>query len=438
MDRSRAHVTSPRTRIARDDRGFTIIESLTAATILLVVAVGVMLVLVTTSGWYAQAAVRTMASTVANKSMSLTLSRNSTELHYASEGESWPAAIPFSRTETTSIGVYSVETSMALATDPATGFLMTRITVTVDPVNQRLDPPVSIIRYASGWQGMASSPEGLKVPVQVQCSIRAAGVRVQLLAPDNFSEARYAVTDSNGLAVFKDVTERSDGYFLTSDPRFGTDIRPEHFPTRILPTHGGSINNPILFVNKYTLQVVRSAVPAVLRIGVYRDAGWRFSEGQPVSTTLPYSTIYTPGDSERTLTVYAKPNLNAGAGDGLYGGVGAQTRYPNDAMVVNSAPVFVYSAKVNAYGVACIEVPWTTEAVQGQSWTVWCTTDGADGRQRHTINCSTAITGGWPVDALSSTRPELPSSGVYLEIPQWSFLGAAVAAVPPDPTPPAR
>jgi hypothetical protein len=312
---------------------------------------------------------------------------------------------------------------MADAVDPATGIPMTRIIVTAYPANNPLDPPVSVTRYASGWQTMPSVAQGLKVPVHVQCSIHAAGVRVQLLDPDTLAELRYAVTDSTGLAVFSDVQERPDGYFLTSDPRFGTDIRPQHFPTRVLPTHGGSIENPIMSVNNYSLAVVRSSVAAVLRIGVYRGAGWRFSDGVPVSTTLPYSTI-------EGLTVYAKPVLNSIAADTGMNGVGNQNRYPNDQTLV-------YSGTVNAYGVAVIQIPWTTEPDQNQHWTVWCTTQvpGQPAGPPHVLQCSPVVTGGWPADTLSATRPELPATGSYTDIPQWPFLGAAVAGTP-DPTPP--
>lgn len=58
------------------DDGFTLIESLTASAILLVVAVGVINTLVTTGGWYAQARLRTEANAVANQVMSVILSRN--------------------------------------------------------------------------------------------------------------------------------------------------------------------------------------------------------------------------------------------------------------------------------------------------------------------------------------------------------------------------
>jgi Tfp pilus assembly protein PilV len=417
---------SARAHIARDESGFTLIESVTAAVVLLVIAAGVMTVLISTAGWYAKATVRTQASAVASRAMAVILSRNNPMQSYLGAGVTttavWPDVIPVSRNETTPLGVYSVDTSMALATDPATGLIMTKVVVTAYPASQTLDPPVSLTRYTSGWQEYNPEQITFKVPVQVQCSIRAAGVRVQLLDPATMAEAFYAVTDASGLASFSDIPERPDGYFLTSDYRFGTDIRPVNFPTRILPTHGGSISNPILSVNTYSLQVVRSSVPALLRVGVFRGAGWRFASGVAVSTPLPYSTV-------DNLTVYAQPTLNVLSPDSGMNGIGNQDAYPPNGTMV-------YSAIVNAYGIACIQIPWTTDPGASQYWTVWCTTQ-LPGQQpvKHVLTCSTAVTGGWTSGVGSISRPELPSTGAYSDIPQWSFLGSTNPG-PLDSTPP--
>jgi prepilin-type N-terminal cleavage/methylation domain-containing protein len=72
---------------ARDD-GFTLIESLTAAAILLIIAVAIVTTLIATGGWYSSARTRTEANTVANEVMSLILSRNYSDIHYAGANES--------------------------------------------------------------------------------------------------------------------------------------------------------------------------------------------------------------------------------------------------------------------------------------------------------------------------------------------------------------
>jgi prepilin-type N-terminal cleavage/methylation domain-containing protein len=434
VERTGAPTVGARARIARDDRGFTLIESITAAVVLLVIAAGVMTVLISTAGWYAKATVRTQASAVAAQAMAVILSRNNPMGSYLGAGVTttavWPDAIPVSRNETTPLGVYSVDTSMALATDPATGLVMTRVIVSAYPASQTLDPPVSLTRYTSGWQEYAPEQIGFNVPVTVQCindnpqdTGSMAGIRVQLLDPETMAEDYYAVTDATGTASFINIPERPDGYFLTSDPRFGTDMRPVNFPTRKLPTHGGSISNPILIDNKYSLHVMRSSFPALLRVGVFRGAGWRFSGGVAVSTPPPYSTV-------DNLTVYAQPTLNVLSPDAGMNGIGNQDTYPPNGTLV-------YSATVNAYGIACIQIPWTTDPSASQYWTVWCTTQipGQQSVVKHVLTCSTAVTGGWTSGVASISRPELPSTGAYTDIPQWSFLGSANPG-PLDPTPP--
>ena len=326
--------------------------------------------------------------------MAIILSRNNPMASYLGAGVTttavWPDVIPVSRNETTPLGVYSVDTSMALATDPATGLIMTRVVVTAYPANGALDPPVSVTRYASGWQEYAAEQIGFKVPVQVQCSIHAAGVRVQLLDPATMAEAYHALTDPNGLAVFSNIPERPDGYFLNIDPRFGPPVKPINFPTRILPTHGGSISNPILTVNTYSLSVMSSNVKTYLRVGVYRGAGWRFSNGVAVSTPLPYSTV-------DNLTVYAQPTLNVISPDSGMNGIGNQDRYPPNGTMV-------YSWPVNAFGVAEIPIDYMTDPTADQYWTVWCTTQvPGHAPVKHVLQCSTAVTGG-PASGVSAAE----------------------------------
>jgi prepilin-type N-terminal cleavage/methylation domain-containing protein len=434
LDRRATRQTSQRT--ARDDRGFTIIESITAAAILLVVAAGVVTVLITTAGWYSKATVRTMASTVANKTMSVVLSRNSSELHYADAGQEWPTGIPFSRPETTTLGVFSVETSMAPAIDPATQVLMTRVTVTVNPEGQELDPPVQVVRYASGWQQTAASTTAFYVTVKVQLmglddsvfpdGEGMKGARVQLLDADTLGESYYATTNDSGVATFYKVLEGQ--YYLTSDPRFGTDIRPLHFPMRISPTHGGSVNNPIMSVNSYELTVVRSANAAMLRVGAFKTEGWTVVNGQLVNPEVPYKLVTTQAGGP--LEVYASPVLNAGEAQnaGFYGMGDEATLYPLESKLP------IYRAMANAYGVAPIQIPYTTDEGEAQYWKVWCRTKDAAGVVTvHTL--TTDRPGGWESRV---QRPEgaFDSDPQYCNIVQFPRLGEGATAVN-DPTMPA-
>lgn len=404
------------------DGGFTLIESLTAAAILLVIAVAIVTTLIATGGWYASARIRTEASAVANEVMSLILSRNYADIHYAESNQPWPAGIqrtmPWS---TNGYGDFTVETSMTPTIDPATGIDMMQIVVTAYPVDRPLTPEVAVIRFASGWQQQAASTKEFEVPVRVELhgtpmgdGLNLRGVRVQLLNVDSLAETRYAVTDANGVADFGLVKEGQ--YFLTSDPRFGTDIRPKFFPNRVFPTHAGTANNPIQAKVTYPLEVVRSNVPAVLKVGVYKTKGFTNpQETSPGSKEWGWDQPERPYKPVYGLTVYAQPTLNAvGSGTGTYG---YGTKYPETSILPNAG---VYAGTVNAYGVATIEVPWTLET-SSQYWTVWCTVKDASNR-----TTKLTITDVWPADwtsIISQPDGTDPKYGDYSKIPQWQHLG---------------
>jgi len=412
---------------ARDD-GFTLIESITASAILLIIAVAVITTLVTTGGWYAKARMRTEASSVANEVMSLILSRNYADIHYAEEGVEWPTGILQDMTWPTAIGEFAVETSLTPTIDPSTGIDMLQIIVTASPVGEALDPPVSVIRYASGWQQDSAITEKIKVPVQVQIVMADSqeaggdtgslrGARVQLLDATSTVEAYYAVTNDAGVATFPNVEEGQ--YFLTCDPRFGTDIRPRNFPVRVFPTHGGSANNPIKAVVKYTLNVVRRDTEAILRVGAYRSTGWTKPLGGGINSWTPPPTPYQPVEG---LVIYARPNLNtSGSGSGTlrYG-----TKYPQASQLPGGG---VYSGVVNAYGVAVIKVPWTIDPNEGQTWDVWCTTrNSATGVEtKHTL--VDYAPGSW-VKELHLI--DLPVDGDFARTPQWDVSDGLENAVP--------
>lgn len=406
---------------ARED-GFTLIESITAATILLIIAVAVMTTLITTGGWYAKARMRTEASSVASEVMSKILSRNYADIHYADQGVDWPEGIP----QSFEWRGFSIDTSMTPTVDPSTGIDMLQIIVTANPSGRdALDPAVSVIRYASGWQQDSANTETMTVPVQVQIVLSDSeggadtgtlrGARVQLLADSpGVPEVYYAVTDDAGIATFPKVQEA--GYFLTCDPRFGSILRPRNFPVRVFPTHGGSSNNPIKAVVKYTLPVVRRDRAAVLRVGAYRSTGWTKPFGSPwAHPPTPYQPVLG-------LTVYARPNLNdSSSGSGT---LGYGTKYPTADQLPNGG---IYTGTVNAYGVAVIEIPWTCDPDDGQSWEVWTwTKDSVTGQTtKHTL--TSYATGSWVTDL---SIIDLPADGNFANTPQWDVSDGLANAVP--------
>lgn len=401
-----------------DDAGFTLIESLAAAGILLVVAGGVITTLIATSNWYANARLRTQAYSVANQVMSNVLARNYTDIHFAAAGETWPTGIP-ERLDWPQSGAkqFTVLTSMETTTDPKTALEMKKISVSAIPANQSLTPTVTVVRFASGWQGMASSTQRFYVTVKVrlvplQVSDHVGrGARVQLLDPDTLAESYFATTDNDGVATFYHVLEGQ--YYLTSDPRFGTNIRPVRFPQRISPTHGGSANNPIMPVNSYDLLVTNSNIGATLRVGAYRTEGWTVVGGLPQPPDIPYRVI-------QGLTIYAAPVLNGTSSltSGYYG-MGDAPLYPAESKLG------VYSATVNAYGVAAIPIPWTIDP-STQYWRVWCRTVDSSGHvTEHPL--STTASGGWDGRV---QRPDgaFNNPAVYGSIPQFPRLGDGVSA----------
>jgi uncharacterized protein (DUF2236 family) len=85
----------------------------------------------------------------------------------------------------------------------------------------------------------------------------------------------------------------------------------------------------------------------------------------------------------------------------------------------------VYSATVNAYGVAAIPIPWTIEPTT-QYWRVWCrTVDAAGTVTEHTL--VTTASGAWDSRV---QRPEgaFNNPASYGNIPQFSRLGVNVSA----------
>jgi Tfp pilus assembly protein PilV len=422
-------------RRSRADGGFTVIESLTASAILLVIAVGVVTVLVTTAGWYANARLRTQAYAAANQVMANILSRNYAQIKVSTTSNAtYPQEIPASMSwPQTGTAEFTVLTSMETTTDEKTGLDMTLVSVSAIPVGQSLDPTVTVTRYASGWQTMATSTDKFPVTVKVQLYTPSAssrdvppwdGARVQLLDVNDLHEVAFALTDADGVATMYNVPE--DRYYLTCDWRFGSNIRAVNFPTLIVPTHGGSSANPINTVNgPYNLAVTKSSVGAVLRVGAFETRGWTIVDNSPQQPEIPYK--YPAG-----LIVYASPVLNTGsAADLAYYGTGGAPLYEDETKLP------VYSATVNAYGIAAIPVPYTINP-DTQHWNVWCRTIDSNNETTTVHKITTTQPGQWTTDVQRPEGAYTDDTGLgfdYGNIPQFVWLGAdaraANSAAPP-------
>lgn len=422
------------------DGGFTLIESLTAAAILLVIAIAIVTTLIATGGWYSKARARTESVAVANKVMTLILARNYSDIRRPVSGEAgWESTIPttFPLLTDTPYGEFTIETSLTPTTDPTTLLPMTQIVVTAYPTGQPLDPAVSVTRFANGWQQQGSASTEFFVPLEVRLTLNSpapgrsdtpvnpnlTGVRVQLLDVNDLHEVRYALTalQSDGSIVAKFDKVKEGQYYLTCDPRFGTNIRPRYFPRRIFPTHGGTVKNPITVVNQETLDVVYSPRPAVLKVAAYKTGGYSTTTGG--TGVKSWMGPKTPYDPLYRLRVYATPSLNTNVPNGAFG---FGPDYPLTSILPQDSRFLagpgVYSGLVNAYGVAVIEVPWTlsSDATLGQSWTIWYTKTDAGGNVTKMSPRTDYEPGTWTEDI---TAPDLPGSVDLSLIPQWDSLG---------------
>jgi type II secretory pathway pseudopilin PulG len=401
------------------DGGFTLIESLTAAAILIVIAVAVVTALVATSGWYADARLRTESAAVANEVMTLTLARNSTELTIT-PGASFPAKILATMQYPSMSGTFTVLTSMVPTT--TAGVETTRVTVVAYPINDPIDPnthmgthAASVVRDASGWQDDPTNKLVQQVPVTVEIQVDAdsqgrppgsktpggesnstgyGGVRVQLLGADPansatyFKEVYYAVSEQDSHSAYFPAVQEG-AYFVTCDPRFGPDLRPRFFPTKQNIAQGAD--------NQVKLHVVRSVNTAVVRIGAFKGAGFTWS-----SPKLYFPNPLMPATGRR---ISIRPTLPGGG------------RYPDPGLAG-----LTYSGTVNAFGVACIDVDYTLDPLDSsQTWTA--TLYGANGVTPGPTLID-SCPGSWP-DKMEDGRSrysliDVPDAG---NLPQWAELG---------------
>jgi hypothetical protein len=326
-------------------------------------------------------------------------------------------------TTDTAYGSFSIDTSITPAVDAATQLAMTRIEVMVSSLGRAMTP-VSLVSYVSNTAASGGTPT-FHVPVRVVCvpgtvinnptvydanpdsSYNHQGTPVQLRDIDNLSQVAYtAMTDGNNVATFPAVAVGQ--YWLTSDPTYPV-VHAIYFPVRISPAAGGTSTNPILSVNEYNLAVTKpnstQAFQATLRVGAYRTGGWYFDD--PIDGVLQFSTT-TPYQPAAGLVVHAQPQLNTM--DPGYYGHGSLSRYPDNTNMI-------YSGTVNGYGVACINIPWTLDPLEGQYWKVWATTTARPAGNPYSL--FTSIPGGWTSVV---NEPEKPASGQTTDIPQFQFV----------------
>jgi hypothetical protein len=414
--------TPTRRARGRDDHGFTVIESLTAAVILLFVAVGVITVLITTANWYRMSTIRTQAAAIADETLAQIRSRPADEITQTVEAGTWPQDILASReiTQTSLAVTFSVNTSIGpVFNNTVTDAPMRLVSVSVSwPGSGR---PEKAIAYVSGWRGVGAKDPLFYVTCKVQClkdtaggnsvvsasedaRLTQAGIRVQLRPIDDFLSPGYvAYTDGNGLATFESVPEAE--YWLTSDTD-DTRFHAKYFPRRIYPVHGGTAHNPIPVENLYNLAVVDTGATqvrwATLRVGAFEGSGYN-GDAEPASPPV---------------RIYAKAVLNPAApGWSGYFGTGASPDVPQDQRPRYPVPAnpdqLTWSAETNGYGIALIKIPWTLES--GQTWDIWLVMpDGT----KHTLwdGATSAPQGGAAFEAaIENYRPSLDFLGRILE-----------------------
>ncbi len=417
-------------RACAHEDGFTLIESIIAAVILLVAAVGVITTLSATANWYGQSSTRTQATALAEQVLSLVRARDYGSLNVdpAATGASFPTLIPSTMTTLTAAGSFTVTTTIDTVTvdaTPTTQLPMKQITVTVDSIGRSMGAPVVATAYSSGASRSGSQ---FLVPIEIQCVVNSitnpsapidsAGTQVELVNADDPTNVITADTDSNNVAYFDGqsghgplVPETPDGYWLTVTP--GQFVHAIDFPQRVYPAHGGTDSNPILALNMYSLSVSQpwsEVAQAYLSVGVFRGSSQTFN-----------GTV--PG-----LVVYASPNLadttDSGGGSAwsYYYGYGAGSRYQDGSSII-------CSGTVNGYGVAMIKVPYVIDPGLGQSWTVWFHTRDSGGNLISYGPSTSSATGVW------SDEPAFATAYTTLQPGDLSFQQVVGDAVnDPNPT----
>ena len=407
------------------DGGFTIIESLIASAILLLVSASILTMLVATATWYGTARAQAQANELAQATMATIKARPYADMKVSDDGV-WPISIPTSRTVGTPVGRFSIATTITsiLATVTPTNRVSTPVTLAMIQLSvtslDRSIGPVTLTDYASDSGNSATSMTSVRVvcvpgdninsstvyDASPDAAYNNAGTPVELLSVDDMNVAKYtALTDANNVAYFPSV--QVGQYWLTSDYTYPV-VHPVFFPIRISPAAGGSAANPVSSVNEYNLAVTRpnstAGNQAVLRIGAYRGSGWYYSTiggNQWFTATTPYQ----PAGG---LTIHAQPILNENIDPGYFGSPG-QSRYPDTAMD--------FTGVVNGFGVAVINIPYTLDPRERQYWKVRATTS------TRSYELTTTIGGSWTTD---SSQPDQPSPKQNAGIPQFQYMTGGV------------
>jgi Tfp pilus assembly protein PilV len=395
------------------DGGFTLIEAIVASVILLIAGTAVITALIATGTWYSSANTRAQATSLAAQQLAWVRSRSYDQIAVG-VGDIYETT-----TTVTSIGSFSVETSITSVVDTATQIPMKRILVSVSTLT--MASPVSLVGYAT--ETTSSPDQQSYVPVTVGCvpevevnftnptakkdnndtsSFDNTGTPVQLRDINNLDQVDYsALTNGNNVAAFPAV--QVGQYWMTVDTAYPV-VHAYRFPQRVIVTPD-SLNTFYLGV---TQPDSSGANQAYLRVGAYTAGGSYFDGSGNLVAPIPYAPV-------EGLTIYAQPQFNES-----YPGYPSLPLFPSNANMI-------YSGVVNSYGVAVIKIPWTLDpsdaASAGQVWKVWARTSsrswtGTTNASGRWISFAQQGNDNWSL----LTKPEQPASGSNADIPQFTYV----------------
>jgi hypothetical protein len=302
----------------RDDAGFTLIEAVIAAGLMLAASVVVLTVQTQTTTWWATANARTVATDTARSVLANTLSRNYGDVVL----ESGANPIHAHTTTSTIVGVASIDTSI-VDVPPAAGDPVQRPLRRVTVTASVRDQVVSVSGYSTGWEQVAgpAGASGGKYMVEVYVVIGGGtvlttpyayhaagtawagyrnpnyiqqGTTVQLRDANDFNKVvAETYEDAYGFAWF---TVKEGSYYLTIPPLVPAQQKALYFPVLITPWHQGSDKNPVLAPREYFIATsmtgwASGSANNMVKVGVSS------SDGYPVGTAWksakdPDDTLY--------------------------------------------------------------------------------------------------------------------------------------------------
>jgi Tfp pilus assembly protein PilV len=153
------------------DGGFTLVEAIVASVILLVAGTAVITALLSTGNWYASANARAQATSLASQQLAAVRSRSYTDIEVGPsiletrDSLYVGPSVPATQSIETSIGTFTVATSITSTADATTQIPMKYIEVSVSALS--MASPVSVWGYAT--EATSSPDQQFYVPVTVNC-----------------------------------------------------------------------------------------------------------------------------------------------------------------------------------------------------------------------------------------------------------------------------